>query len=556
MKPFQRDKNDEPSTSRTEEMETEISGAVNHVEQNDARETHAAEIGTNMYPQSTEPRRNEPYDPSWNQAVSRRTKQALKKELKAKATAESGATLAAPAEKTAPRFNVAFKRRTPNLPKEDFKIIIRPKKGLQLSSFTVPQLTQAIARACPSGIKNLQDAIVRPKWTSNIILVSTPTQDAANELRNLQSLYIGGKKYDVVSYVAYSEHEVKGVVHGFEPGTSSAELLAGLRVRTLDTKIVFARMLGKSTTALITFEGNTVPRAVYFYGGEMTCYLYKATRLVCQICRKTGHRADVCPEPNINICARCGEERPNEDHSCSPRCALCKKGHLTGAKECELKFRNPRIPPGNRSKPANQQKQPRWFDDEWPELQGRQVQEETQPADRTPQTRKEDALQKKRSKEAVKRVSWTGVASQDLRQSLQKSIKTDEINELKKLILDIKAENAMLREKLEKYERAQHDTGSTTAGFQNPREQSSADTSMWQQLQDFRKEMRAEIRRLIAEMVVSRTSPKKSSKRKLSNTQGSKTVKHIVMQENSNMSTEESESDDDIVAVYGTNHDA
>lgn len=153
-------------------------------------------------------------------------------------------------------------------------------------------------------------------------------------------------------------------------------------------------------------------------------------------------------------------------------------------------------------------------------------------------------------------MSWTGVASQDTRQSLRKSIKNDEITELKKLILDIKAENAMLREKLEKYERAQHNTDSAPTGFQNTREQPSAVMPLEQQLQDFRKEMRAEIRRLIAEMVVSRTSPKKSSKRKLSTSQESKTVKHIVMQENANMSTEESESDDDIVAVYGTNHDA
>lgn len=138
-------------------------------------------------------------------------------------------------------------------------------------------------------------------------------------------------------------------------------------------------------------------------------------------------------------------------------------------------------------------------------------------------------LQNKRSKEAVKRVSWTDATSQDLRQTPQRSVKKDEITELKKLILDIKAENAMLREKLEKYERAQHSTNSSTTVVEHPREEPSADSQIWQQLQDLRKEMRAEIRRLIAEMVGSRKSPKKSSKRKPSNPQASKNVKHTLM---------------------------
>lgn len=64
----------------------------------------------------------------------------------------------------------------------------------------------------------------------------------------------------------------------------------------------------------------------------------------------------------------------------------------------------------------------------------------------------------------------------------------------------------MQRDKLEKYERVQQNTDCTTiAGFQNPREEPSADTPMWQQLQE-EKKMRVEISRLIAEMVVSRAS--------------------------------------------------
>lgn len=323
-------------------------------------------------------------DKAWDQALSRRTKKRLRQEAK---LAEQQAQQSPPTTKASTatqRLTTGrpsrSRRRLPPLPKEDVKIIVRPKKGLPLKNYTTVEITRAIAQACDDRVQYLHDLIIRPRLGSNIIVLSTSNMEAADLLRKITHIALGGAQHEVVAYVAFSDQEVRGVVHGFPPKTTPEELMQGLRVRTQNTKIIQARMLGTSKTALITFEGDTVPRAVYFYGGEMPCFLYKPTRQVCYICMSTGHRSDVCPTPNAKKCSICGIENPTEDHSCQPKCALCGEGHMTGARECKLKLRKARIPPGNQNQKSRNKKneenkkqtRPRWFSTEWPSLEDAQ----------------------------------------------------------------------------------------------------------------------------------------------------------------------------------------
>ncbi|KAH7984871.1 hypothetical protein HPB49_026253 [Dermacentor silvarum] len=106
------------------------------------------------------------------------------------------------------------------------------------------------------------------------------------------SLMFHARSHPVKVYLSTPEDLLKGVVHGIDVGTSEEELMANLRVRTHGVRIVLARMLGQSQTALLHFEGPQVPRFVYFYGEEMPCRDYQPTRQFCPICRNTGHRPD------------------------------------------------------------------------------------------------------------------------------------------------------------------------------------------------------------------------------------------------------------------------
>lgn len=154
-----------------------------------------------------------------------------------------------------------------------------------------------------------------------------------NELRKIKFLRFGSITYDAIPHVASSKHEVKGIVHKFLPGKTSDDLMRGLRVRMWKTKIIQARMLGQSKTALLTFEGDTVPWAVYFHG-KLVCYHYRKTHQVCQNCMTARQQSDVCPTARISKCPQCGTENPTPEHLCFPMCTLCgEEGHVTGKKK-------------------------------------------------------------------------------------------------------------------------------------------------------------------------------------------------------------------------------
>ncbi|KAL1475937.1 hypothetical protein MTO96_036917, partial [Rhipicephalus appendiculatus] len=232
------------------------------------------------------------------------------------------------------------RRKLPPLPKSDIKVIIRPKKGLVVSNYNNHDIARAIVAACgdPHKCKD-EDILTRLRHGSNIIIVSTPSEQAADAIRKLSKISIQGKIHEVNAYVAAPEGVIKGVIHGVDRGTTSEELLAHLRVRTQGVKILHARMLGHTKTAVITFDGDFVPRYVSYYGGEEPCYPYKPTKQVCKVCNRLGHRSDVCPHPENPACERCGKENPEPEHSCELQCALCGEAHLTGDTQCKKKLK-------------------------------------------------------------------------------------------------------------------------------------------------------------------------------------------------------------------------
>lgn len=241
--------------------------------------------------------------------------------------------------------NPLQKEKLPPLPKTDFKVIIKPRDGLHISQLSMHQMARAITLACGNpDICNEGNLLIRLHNGSNITIISTPSMETANIVQSLRSLRFGAKDYAVMAYIAAPDNSCKGVIHGLDAGTTPTELLAHFRVRTQGVKILYARMLGNSQSAVITFEGKIVPRYVYYYSGETRCYLYRSSRQVCYICFKPGRTADVCPTLDAVVCSNCTEPVIEDRHTCEPRYALCKEAHPTRAKECKERLRRPRSP--------------------------------------------------------------------------------------------------------------------------------------------------------------------------------------------------------------------
>lgn len=236
-----------------------------------------------------------------------------------------------------PDANVT-KPRPPPLPKEDFKMVIRPKEGLNLRKQSPALLSESILSAAQITWREAE-LRVRVDPSQNILTISTPHKQAARALNRITQLVLQGKTYPVSLYGLSPHDSCKGIIHNIPQHYSMKEVLEDLWLP--GTEFLTCRRLGSTATVLITILGNRVPFYVYYKGVETRCYVYKQTIPYCHNCHETGHRTDVCPTPNATACAKCGRRNPEPDHPCTPKCSLCQGEHLTASKHCPRRFKEP-----------------------------------------------------------------------------------------------------------------------------------------------------------------------------------------------------------------------
>ncbi|KAM7314342.1 uncharacterized protein ISCGN_004126 [Ixodes scapularis] len=231
------------------------------------------------------------------------------------------------------------RRRTTPIPANEIKITLRPNQGLALGQVGSIELGIAIiTEVGKPHICGKNDFTAYIRYGSNIVVISTARTDTAEEIKKITRLRLRGRLHEFHTHVVMGG-TIKGVIHGISAGTKEEELMKFLDTRNDSNRIVQARMMGRSKTALLTFIGDRLPKVVYGMGTIISVNPYVPTRQVCYSCMKPGHRIDVCPFPDVKACQRCGKRQPEENHMCVPRCVLCGGEHVTGDKECKQKYK-------------------------------------------------------------------------------------------------------------------------------------------------------------------------------------------------------------------------
>lgn len=228
----------------------------------------------------------------------------------------------------------------PRLPREDLKIVVRPRNGLDISEMSEAQLRDCIIRATGLEPTQAADDILRTNPKQNTFVISTPSVTRAEAYVKIRELSVHGSTYEAMAYAAPPDNTSRGVIRNIPDYDTPDDITKSLVYRKNPT-ILQARRMGKSSSVIILFEGSKVPYYVYYRGAEMRCYLHKKTHEICEACGKVGHRTDVCPKPESTYCKVCGMQQPSENHKCEPKCALCGKGHPTGDKKCHQRFHTP-----------------------------------------------------------------------------------------------------------------------------------------------------------------------------------------------------------------------
>lgn len=245
----------------------------------------------------------------------------------------------------AARVNATLTRaaRMPNnIPRSEFKIIIRPRGGMNTGRTKATELMAAITAA--TGITReaaLRDTIC-PNVAQNIIVMSTPDEKRAIRYAQLRSLTVGDQVHEVFAYHAAPDDTAKGVIRNISTEDSPEEIRANI-VNIYNPMAIDAHRIGSSTAVIVLFQGTKVPETVKYGAVLVRCSLYRQHREVCRTCGKIGHRQDVCPQPNARVCFACGKTNPGENHEneCKPRCKLCGGPHPTGSAGCVNRFKTP-----------------------------------------------------------------------------------------------------------------------------------------------------------------------------------------------------------------------
>ncbi|KAH8030547.1 hypothetical protein HPB51_008667 [Rhipicephalus microplus] len=228
----------------------------------------------------------------------------------------------------------------PQLPEDDYKVVIRPGGGLDLTRQSLALIRDCVLRAAKVQPDIAGEDTLRINMRQNTMIMSTPSLANAKEYSNIKEIMINDKSYATAAYVTAPENTSKGVIHGI-PKYDNQEDIEKSLVNQRNPTILHARRMGLTDSVVIVFEGMFVPYFVYYRGAEYRCFLYKKQYETCTTCGRIGHRADVCPQPDNKKCRGCGVLNPTENHQCVPRCSLCGKSHLTGDKKCKERFRTP-----------------------------------------------------------------------------------------------------------------------------------------------------------------------------------------------------------------------
>ncbi|KAG0444463.1 hypothetical protein HPB47_013765 [Ixodes persulcatus] len=242
---------------------------------------------------------------------------------------------------TTPRYRTTKRAvKQEPLPKNDYKIIMKPREGLNFAKWSNIAIARSLSQASELPIEAMRGRVIfRVQHDQNTVIISTADIELATRLCDIDQIRLGNA---VHTYSVAPQDSAKGVIHDLEPEITQEILLKELWSRTHE--IIYARHMGKTDKAIITFKGTTIPRAVYLYGGEYCCKPYRPTKQVYRICLKQGHRADVCPTPDIHICVTCGLPEPTEAHQCTPKCGICQGEHVTGSTECKERWQPTKIP--------------------------------------------------------------------------------------------------------------------------------------------------------------------------------------------------------------------
>ncbi|KAG0435372.1 hypothetical protein HPB47_018527 [Ixodes persulcatus] len=211
--------------------------------------------------------------------------------------------------------------------------ILKPICKENVKNFTAREIRRAVAEA---GITLSEDYKIQIQPRANTIALTTRDEKITEKLLQVTEVKKDKDSYALKPYKAMGHNQVRGVIylHGDNSAETPETLVPDLVCRT--AKIVFARLMGKTSNAVvITFEGTRLPKNVMFSREIFTVRPYHQRPIVCYNCHGIGHKSDVCPIKESR-CGHCGYTHEEDIEQCNrePKCRNCEGHHVATSNAC------------------------------------------------------------------------------------------------------------------------------------------------------------------------------------------------------------------------------
>ncbi|KAL1477840.1 hypothetical protein MTO96_035433 [Rhipicephalus appendiculatus] len=233
----------------------------------------------------------------WSTASNRRKSRAKPTSLYVDSSTPSDNGMASPHQsRTTVKKKVIAASRLPHMPRDHFRVVVRPRNGLIMRNVSQIKFAQALAKAAELTEEDVAEDVVCPNVMQNIAVISTPAERNAIAYSKDSHIFLGITKYEVSAYTAAPDDTCKGVIRGVDVDIGPAQLQS-LIVHGRNPTALPAKRIKNSTTIVIPFDGLQVPNYVICGTAMFRCTLFRRQTDVCYICGWVGHRADVCPHP-------------------------------------------------------------------------------------------------------------------------------------------------------------------------------------------------------------------------------------------------------------------
>lgn len=184
---------------------------------------------------------------------------------------------------TSLKHKIIKSSRMPQLPKEHWKIIARPRGGLDVQKTGSARLGRAVAAAAGLTSEQASHDIVCPNATQNIIVLSTASRDNADAYLKMNCITLGMKQYELSTYEAAPHATCKGVIRQIDVSESQADLDRSI-LNERNPLALGAKRIKNSETVVIVFDGYKVPNFVFYGSALVKCSLYLRQHDCCYAC--------------------------------------------------------------------------------------------------------------------------------------------------------------------------------------------------------------------------------------------------------------------------------